>query len=436
MATRASRVAALVLVLRFDAAAAAAGSLPALVATCATPPVAAQAFTINGGGIGVISSHAGAGCLCAAGDTPAPLTFFTCEGSGTTHELEIDFAFNGTASATIPWASSGLCVTAGAAAGAPVTLSPCAASPPPTQIWRYEPATAQLVSAAGLCLVVPAPPPPPPSLLSNVFGSAMVLQRGAPARLWGFTTPGASVVVAASDAAANVTSPPADANGRWEVELPPRPAGSGVNITCFGPNGTMTTITNVAFGDVYWCSGQSNLSGGNTPVNYAFNGTHEANASSAFPWLRVMAAQMVGGSAVPLPELAAAPRIPWSVAGPASVGRFSATCYFAGKALAETLGPAVPIGLIESAWGGTSIQPWLPPAAVPVCGDPPAFPGGWPQKTSCLWNSQTVPFSGMRVSGIIWYQGGRLRTLPPNRPTQTKAATLPPPLPPQASPMQ
>jgi sialate O-acetylesterase len=264
----------------------------------------------------------------------------------------------------------------------------------------------------------------------------MVLQRGAPVRLWGYTTPGASVVVAATDAAANVTSPPADANGRWEVGLLPRPAGSGINITCFGPNSTTTTITNVAFGDVYWCSGQSNLSGGNTPVNYAFNGSQEASASAAFPWLRVMAAQMVGGSAVPLPELAAAPRIPWSVAGPASVGHFSATCYFAGKALAEALGPAVPIGLIESAWGGTSIQPWLPPAAVPVCGDPPAYPGGWPQKTSCLWNSQTLPFAGMRMSGIIWYQGERLRTLRSDHVSAEFYPAPPLPHPLQASPTQ
>jgi len=51
-----------------------------------------------------------------------------------------------------------------------------------------------------------------------------------------------------------------------------------------------------------------------------------------------------------------APRIPWSVAGPDSVSGFSATCWFHGKGLADALGPSVPIGLLESAWGSTEIQ--------------------------------------------------------------------------------
>ena len=55
---------------------------------------------------------------------------------------------------------------------------------------------------------------------------------------------------------------------------------------------------------------------------------------------------------MPLTRLEYSPYIPWSVAGPSPVARFSATCWFHGKGLADALGPTIPVGLIESAWGG------------------------------------------------------------------------------------
>lgn len=180
-----------------------------------------------------------------------------------------------------------------------------------------------------------------------------------------------------------------------------------MNITVIDEtSGAVSVLEDVLFGDVVWCSGQSNMSGGNTPVAYAYNATEEIAASADYPWVRVFTVGTQSqGSPVPLAALQFPPAIPWSVAGPSPVARFSATCWFHGKGLADALGPSVPLGLVESAWGGTSIQVWEPPSIVAACGDPPSYPGGWPTATSSLWNSMTAPFAGMRVSGIVWYQG-------------------------------
>jgi hypothetical protein len=238
--------------------------------------------------------------------------------------------------------------------------------------------------------------------------SAPLLQHGAPAAFWGWTTPGATVTISVAGGGPSVTSPPAGADGRWNASLPPAPISTvGTNITFLdGASGATVTLVDVLWGDVVWCSGQSNLSGGNTPVAYAFNATEEIAAAADYPWVRVFTVGTYdGGSPAPLPQLSQVyyccsggcaggvcyglgtmmrapvsctayrtltlptphpsspvfrppqpPRIPWSVAGPGPVAGFSATCWFHGKGLADALGPSVPIGLVESAWGGTEIQ--------------------------------------------------------------------------------
>jgi hypothetical protein len=152
------------------------------------------------------------------------------------------------------------------------------------------------------------------------------------------------------------------------------------------------------------------MSGGNTPLAYAYNSTEEIAASANYPWVRLFTVGTPPGSDTPLASLAHPPAIPWSRAAPGPASRFSATCWFTGKRLADALGPGVPLGLVESAWGGTSIQVWLPPSSSASCGAPPSYPGGWPTALSACWNSQTAPFAfnatvSMTISGIVWYQG-------------------------------
>ena len=372
-----------------------------------------QLWSVDGGHIGVIAplQNEQSNCLCApSSGGSGPLSLQQCEGEGSPlHPFEVGFNFSGSTVSPIPWfpddkaPSSGLCVTGTAPKTAP-QLQPCSGAA--TQLWKYQ---NSLLSTAddSLCFTYGLPPPP---LVSTVFGSEMVFQRNANVDLWGVATPGGVVRVTLSGFAPVQTG--VSLNGSWAVSLPPMPASTGYNITVLDlESGSMQVLVDVAFGDVIWCSGQSNLSGGNTPLRYAFNSTEEIAASSNYPWIRLFTVGTPPGSDTPLANLAHPPYIPWSKASPDSSQRFSATCWFTLKRLADTLGPAIPLGGVESAWGGTSIQVWLPPSSQSACGTQPSYPGGWPTELSACWNSQTVPFSyagnssvSMKISAIAWYQ--------------------------------
>ena len=127
------------------------------------------------------------------------------------------------------------------------------------------------------------------------------------------------------------------------------------------------------------------MSGGNTPLAYAYNATEEIAAAGNYPWVRLFTVGTPPGASSPLADLAQPPHLPWSRSSPEPASRFSATCWFTGKRLADALGPSVPIGLVESAWGGTSIQVWLPPTSEAACGAPDSYPGGWPTALSACW---------------------------------------------------
>ena len=252
--------------------------------------------------------------------------------------------------------------------------------------------------------VAPLPPRAATNLLSNVFGEHMVFQSDAPIEVWGFAPPNAVITVSLRGVNnATAVSSPA---GAWRVTLASEAAGGPFPLDVSSSAGESSNFVDVYVGTVMMCSGQSNLSGDTTPVSYVFNATETIAEAADFPFVRVFKVGELGtpGAAPPpLAQLAFPPKIPWSVASPASVSSFSATCWMTAKVLAQTLGPTHPIGLIESAWSGTCIQAWLSADALPLCGTPP--PAQPPMNAnSTLFNQMIAPFDGFAVSGIIWYQ--------------------------------
>ena len=274
------------------------------------------------------------------------------------------------------------------------------------------------------------------AFLSSVFGSAMVFQVGAPIVLWGSLPMGTFVTVDMEPSGLRASGV-GDENGRWRAALPPRAApGFGFTITASTATGEKAVLEDVAVGTVLLCSGQSNLSGATTPTDYCFNGTAsaaEADGFAAHVRLFAVGEQATQGLLPPQYQLGFAPHIPWTRASAASAGAFSGVCWMAAKELARTLGPAHPLGFVESAWSGTCIQAWLPADALAACGPvPPAQ--GW-QTNSTLFNQMLAPFapqvlppaaaaeaearpagaafgaaaadsfSGMTFAGVIWYQG-------------------------------
>jgi sialate O-acetylesterase len=174
----------------------------------------------------------------------------------------------------------------------------------------------------------------------------MVLQRGEPIPVWGWAEPGEAVQVSLDQASVDVA---ADAAGAWRATLPARAEGGPFDLIVKGK--TTVTLTDVMVGEVWLCSGQSNMQ---FTVVSSLNFEQE-KAAATFPQIRHLE---VPRSPAPLPGRDVQP-CKWTVCSPETVGGFSAVAYFFGRDLSREL-KGIPVGLINSSWGGTLIEPWTP----------------------------------------------------------------------------
>ncbi|MBS0032006.1 sialate O-acetylesterase [Chitinophaga sp. 22321] len=180
--------------------------------------------------------------------------------------------------------------------------------------------------------------------LPNIFGDNMVLQRDKPIPVWGWADKNEKITVQFNGQTKTVK---ADKNGQWKVLLNPEKAGGPYNLSVKGQNDI--TLHDILMGDVWICSGQSNME---FHVNDVLNADKE-KAASANPEIRHFY----------LPkEIATTPKTDvkpsaWLAASPENTGDFTAVGYFFARALNEQL--HVPIGLIHTSWGGTMVETWI-----------------------------------------------------------------------------
>jgi sialate O-acetylesterase len=181
--------------------------------------------------------------------------------------------------------------------------------------------------------------------LPNIFNHDMVLQRGQAVPVWGWADPGERVTVAF---AGQKKTAAAGADGTWRLALDALTASS--EPAAFTVSGANTlTLTNVVVGEVWFCSGQSNMEWVMRNVNNA-----EAECAAAdFPLIRHFKAPKV---TKPAPD--ADINAKWEVTTPAGIGDESAVAFLFGRRLHQVLN--VPIGLLNCSWGGTRIEPWTP----------------------------------------------------------------------------
>lgn len=187
--------------------------------------------------------------------------------------------------------------------------------------------------------------------LPAIIGDHMVLQQGAPAPIWGQADPGEAVTVSFAGQEARTV---AGADGRWLVRLQPlraTPDAPGQSLTVAGKN--TVTLRDVLIGETWLCSGQSNMQ---MPVSGCFDATQEI-ARAGLPKIRLFT---VANQTAPRPQDDCQGQ--WVVCAPETVGSFSAAGYFFGRHLHQTLG--LPIGLINSSWGGTIAEAWVSSAAL------------------------------------------------------------------------
>lgn len=208
-----------------------------------------------------------------------------------------------------------------------------------------------------LILALAAIHPAAAGLLHATFQDHAVLQRGTPIPVWGTAKPRARVTVTLATSAATSARVIARAgtDGEWQATLPALPAGGPYTLTAASSDGTRQTARDILIGDVFLCSGQSNME---YPTRLASDYDQDVNNAND-TLIRLFHVQRFRGTA-PRTTFGAGAR--WRVTSPQSVREFSAVCYFFGRALRPALG--VPIGLIESAWGGSLIQAWIGPHSI------------------------------------------------------------------------
>lgn len=181
---------------------------------------------------------------------------------------------------------------------------------------------------------------------TNLFSDHAVLQRGEPVRLGGRADPGAALSVEIGGQSLATT---ADANGRWAVTTKPMDAGGPYTLSV-SDGRARTVLNDVMVGEVWFCSGQSNMG---LKLQDATNGGNEVRDSEN-PLLRFTD---VGRDVAPRPLDEAKAVSGWTLAAPASIGPASAACYFMAKALQAHFG--VTVGFITATWGGTQTQAWI-----------------------------------------------------------------------------
>lgn len=223
---------------------------------------------------------------------------------------------------------------------------------------------------------------PTEHLLGPLFVDHAVLQRDRPINVWGRAEPGQPVTVVLGDVATSAT---AGANGAWRAQLPPRPAGGPFALTARAGNREQK-VNDVLVGDVWLCSGQSNMQFG---VRGAINGRAEI-AASADERIRQITVPLVSSPRVRTDFDKA---LEWKVAGPDTTGDFSASCYFFVRELVKS--QPVAQGMIVSAWGGSKLQPWLSEAAIRGL-------GGYDERLAVLDLYRTDVSAAAARWGEIW----------------------------------
>ncbi len=248
--------------------------------------------------------------------------------------------------------------------------------------------------------------------LPRFFSNNMVLQRDRTITVFGNASASETATVTFNGATASAT---ADSNGKWEVKLPAMVFGGPYTLTVLGTTNTIN-FTNVLLGDVYICSGQSNME---------FRLNQEASSATEIPAstntnIRLLTVPK-NFNTVPQTDI---PQASWLSCDPSSSATFSAVAYYFAKNLQANLN--IPIGLISSAWYQTSIRSWMAwdemttvdpdykkyasqtieqasgKTQAVFLQDVSGYAPYWP---SILYNGMINPLIKTGIKGVIWYQG-------------------------------
>ena len=234
--------------------------------------------------------------------------------------------------------------------------------------------------------------------LARVFGDSMVLQRDREVPVWGTAAAGEEVRVSLGK---QIHTIKAGQDGRWRVKLEAMPAGGPHELVVKAAN--TLRVKDVLFGEVWLASGQSNMA---MTVGRCRDAQAE-QAAADFPKIRMFTVKRTAAL-----KPAADCQGTWQVCSPRTVAGFSAAAYYFGRRLHKELG--VPVGLINSSWGGTAIEAWTSLEVQKQDNRFAAVFAPWKNKPEAdrnkpanLFNGMIQPLVGYGIRGAIWYQGER-----------------------------
>ena len=228
-------------------------------------------------------------------------------------------------------------------------------------------------------------------LLAGVFQDHMVVQRDRPIEIWGEATAGAQLSVLLGGHSASAI---AAGDGTWRAQLPAMPAGGPHRLVVRTTAGLAQVIEDVLVGDVWLCSGQSNMV---LQVHRALDSRAEiAGATDAH--IRMLT---VPNEISPSPLREFRRTVEWQVTSPDTVANFSALCYFFGRELRRTVD--VPLGLVNASWGGSAISSWMDEASLRAI-------GGLDEPLAVLAEYHASPARANARWGQYWEQWWRSRS--------------------------
>jgi len=231
--------------------------------------------------------------------------------------------------------------------------------------------------------------------INTTFSDNMVLQREKPVSVWGTGDPGVKVALKLGT---QTKTAMVKKDGHWNINLDPMPSGGPYRIMVEAGS-RVVTFENVMVGEVWLCSGQSNMQLTTRDVS---DSEEEIQKAADYPDIRLYLVPKFGANQ-PLQNVNAS----WKICSPATVGNFSALAYFFGRELKNN--PSlknIPMGLIDSSFGGTTVEAWMSTETLTT-----RFPredlrdSFFGFKPSSMYNGMIASLVPYQIRGFLWYQG-------------------------------
>ncbi|PWJ55919.1 sialate O-acetylesterase [Dyadobacter jejuensis] len=245
--------------------------------------------------------------------------------------------------------------------------------------------------------------------LPAIVSSNMILQRNAKVVLWGWADPQERITIQASWLKGRLRVQ-ADQDGHWRQEVQTTNSKAPQTIQLKGNNSDIN-LDNILFGEVWLCSGQSNMQQPVTGYNgQPTFGTIEAVTHGSNPNLRLFTVKRVGAK-TPLEDVKE--YTAWQQASPDNVGEFSAVGYYFGQQLQQVLD--VPVGIIHTSWGGSIVEAWMSNETLSAYQKIDLTNADLSKShgvKTALFNAMINPLIPFTIKGALWYQGESNRNQP------------------------